>query len=132
MFGKRTDAPPTEQKARPPAKPQPVTKPSAPKTPEANPEARAAAKPKAAPPKKKAPETVTKIDDRSDEYYRVKTMVFNALIDTIDLSQLAQLDAESARVLLGVGVGASFDDVVRSLRINIKRYSISFNAVRSR
>ena len=97
MFGKRTDAPPTEQKARPPAKPQPVTKPSAPKTPEANPEARTAAKPKAAPPKKKAPETVTKIDDRSDEYYRVKTMVFNALIDTIDLAQLAQLDADSAR-----------------------------------
>ena len=37
------------------------------------------------------------IDNRSDEYYRTKTEVFNALIDTIDLSQLAQLDQESAR-----------------------------------
>ena len=33
----------------------------------------------------------------SEEYYDVKTTVFNALIDTIDLSQLAQLDQESAR-----------------------------------
>ena len=37
------------------------------------------------------------IDNRSDEYYRTKTEVFNALIDTIDLTQLAQLDQESAR-----------------------------------
>ncbi len=34
---------------------------------------------------------------RSEEYYDVKTTVFNALIDTIDLTQLAKLDAESAR-----------------------------------
>ena len=33
----------------------------------------------------------------SDEYYEVKTTIFNALIDTIDLSQLAKLDAEAAR-----------------------------------
>ena len=45
------------------------------------------------PPKEK----VAAIDNRSDEYYRTKTEVFNALIDTIDLSQLAQLDQESAR-----------------------------------
>jgi pilus assembly protein CpaF len=45
------------------------------------------------PPKEK----VATIDNRSDEYYRTKTEVFNALIDTIDLSQLAQLDQESAR-----------------------------------
>ncbi len=37
------------------------------------------------------------LDRRSDEYYEIKTTVFNALIDTIDLAQLAQLDAESAR-----------------------------------
>jgi pilus assembly protein CpaF len=36
-------------------------------------------------------------DARSDEYYQVKTTIFNALIDTIDLAQLAQLDPESAR-----------------------------------
>ncbi len=34
---------------------------------------------------------------RSEEYYDVKTTVFNTLIDTIDLTQLAKLDAESAR-----------------------------------
>ena len=34
---------------------------------------------------------------RSEEYYDVKTTVFNALIDTIDLTQLAKLDASAAR-----------------------------------
>ncbi len=34
---------------------------------------------------------------RSEEYYDTKTSIFSALIDTIDLSQLAKLDAESAR-----------------------------------
>ena len=33
----------------------------------------------------------------SEEYYDVKTTVFNALIDTIDLTQLAKLDTASAR-----------------------------------
>lgn len=37
------------------------------------------------------------VDSRSDEYYQVKTMIFSALIDTIDLAQLAQLDVDSAR-----------------------------------
>ena len=36
-------------------------------------------------------------DSRSDQYYEIKTTIFNALIDTIDLAQLAQLDATSAR-----------------------------------
>ena len=34
---------------------------------------------------------------RSEDYYRIKSTIFNALIDAIDLSQLAQLDTESAR-----------------------------------
>ncbi|MEL6299200.1 MAG: CpaF family protein [Pseudomonadota bacterium] len=34
---------------------------------------------------------------RSEEYYDVKTTVFNALIDTIDLTQLAKLDPTAAR-----------------------------------
>ena len=34
---------------------------------------------------------------RSEEYYDVKTTVFNALIDTIDLTQLAKLDPAAAR-----------------------------------
>ncbi|MBY0564177.1 MAG: CpaF family protein [Hyphomonadaceae bacterium] len=34
---------------------------------------------------------------RSEAYYRVKSTIFNALIETIDLTQLAQLDPESSR-----------------------------------
>jgi pilus assembly protein CpaF len=34
---------------------------------------------------------------RSEDYYDTKTAIFSALIDTIDLTQLAKLDAESAR-----------------------------------
>ena len=34
---------------------------------------------------------------RTEDYYNTKSQVFSALIDTIDLSQLAKLDAESAR-----------------------------------
>ena len=34
---------------------------------------------------------------KSEEYYDVKTQVFSALIDTIDLSQLSKLDNEGAR-----------------------------------
>src|SRR6201994_386890 len=36
-------------------------------------------------------------DTRSDDYYQIKTLIFSALIDTIDLAQLAQLDPDSAR-----------------------------------
>jgi len=34
---------------------------------------------------------------KSDDYYDVKTAIFSALIDTIDLAQLARLDTEAAR-----------------------------------
>src|SRR5262249_25636076 len=34
---------------------------------------------------------------RSDSYYEVKGTIFGALIEAIDLSQLARLDADSAR-----------------------------------
>ncbi len=45
-----------------------------------------------------SPAPVAKVvDDRSEDYYQIKSTIFNALIDTIDLGQLAQLDAESAR-----------------------------------
>ncbi|MGH6890313.1 MAG: CpaF family protein [Rhizomicrobium sp.] len=36
-------------------------------------------------------------DTRSEDYYQIKTTIFGALIDTIDLAQLAQLDPDSAR-----------------------------------
>ncbi|HXR94908.1 MAG TPA: CpaF family protein [Rhizomicrobium sp.] len=44
-----------------------------------------------------AAKPVKVMDDRSDDYYQIKSTIFNALIDTIDLGQLAQLDPESAR-----------------------------------
>ncbi|MGB7204638.1 MAG: CpaF family protein, partial [Anderseniella sp.] len=34
---------------------------------------------------------------RSDSYYDIKTSIFNALIDAIDLTQLGQLDRDAAR-----------------------------------
>jgi pilus assembly protein CpaF len=37
------------------------------------------------------------VDSHSDEYYQTKMTIFAALIDTVDLAQLAQLDAESGR-----------------------------------
>ncbi|MEN0041066.1 MAG: CpaF family protein [Pseudomonadota bacterium] len=43
-----------------------------------------------------APEP-NEIKIKSEEYYDVKTQVFSALIDTIDLSQLSKLDNEGAR-----------------------------------
>lgn len=36
-------------------------------------------------------------DGLSDEYYKIKSMIFNALIETIDPGQLSQLDADTAR-----------------------------------
>jgi pilus assembly protein CpaF len=36
-------------------------------------------------------------DGRNDEYYKTKTSIYNALIETIDLGQLAALDAKTAR-----------------------------------
>jgi pilus assembly protein CpaF len=60
----------------------------------ARPVAKAAPKPAPAAPVR---EKLVEIDSRDEGYYRTKTEVFNALIDTIDLSQLAQLDQESAR-----------------------------------
>ena len=54
----------------------------------------------AAPAEPAAPEKATAsaaVQQRSDDYYNIKSEIFNALIDAIDLTQLTQLDAESAR-----------------------------------
>ena len=51
----------------------------------------------AAPKPRKTGQTETVGAERSAEYYAIKTTIFNALIDTIDLSQLARLDNETAR-----------------------------------
>ena len=114
MFGKRSTPggagapPPPPQTSTPPA-PKPAVSTLADDIPPPPPPKSAAPRPpsqvstvSSKPASKSAPppppkEKIAQVDNRSDEYYRTKTEVFNALIDTIDLSQLAQLDQESAR-----------------------------------
>ncbi|MGV3553533.1 CpaF family protein [Rhizobium sp.] len=55
---------------------------------------------------------------RSEDYYDTKSQVFSALIDTIDLSQLAKLDTESAR--------EEIRDIVNDI-ITIKNYAMSIS-----
>ncbi len=104
MFGRKT----AEADAPPPASPQAAK----PKASVAAPKPVAAAKPAAGGPASAAKKgaqgaqpprvhAVAKaqpieIGGRTDEYFQTKTTIFNALIDTIDLSQLAQLDTASA------------------------------------
>ncbi len=97
MFGRKTaDAEPPQREA---AKP----KPAAPAPKAAAPAGSVAAQKKpassAVPPRVPAATSKAQpieIGGRSDEYFQTKTSIFNALIDTIDLSQLAQLDTKSA------------------------------------
>ena len=103
-FGKRSGpsnvtAPAAPKPAAPVVQPRPQA--VKPKVPDPVP-VKGAPKPIASkPPKATAPEVkpepVRKVNQQSEQYYATKTTIFNALIDTIDLSQLAQLDAESAR-----------------------------------
>ncbi|MDE1996300.1 MAG: CpaF family protein, partial [Rhizobiaceae bacterium] len=55
---------------------------------------------------------------RTEEYYDTKSQVFSALIDTIDLSQLSKLDAESAR--------EEIRDIVNDI-ITIKNFAMSIS-----
>jgi pilus assembly protein CpaF len=91
MFGKRPGGGGTETAAKPkPAAPPPAAaKPAAPPPPPTTAKTGGRAEPPAPAP--------LLVDSRSDQYYEIKTTIFNALIDTIDLAQLAQLDASSAR-----------------------------------
>ncbi|WP_430403686.1 ATPase, T2SS/T4P/T4SS family [Hyphomonas sp.] len=103
-FGKRSGstnvtAPAAPKPAAPVAKPRPQV--AKPKVPEPVP-VKGAPKPLSSPPSRTTapevkPEPVRRVNQQSEQYYATKTTIFNALIDTIDLSQLAQLDAESAR-----------------------------------
>ena len=85
MFGRRT----SDQPAKPPG-----ARPSATALAPAASPGRSEAKPTAAPPK---PPEVVEPRKKSSDYYDVKSTVFNALIDTIDLTQLAKLDSAAAR-----------------------------------
>ena len=87
MFGRRSNEPSTSRRALPAqeAAPTPVAKPA---------EAKVAAIEPRMPARQ---EPVVHERRHSEEYYDVKTTVFNALIDTIDLTQLAKLEAAAAR-----------------------------------
>src|SRR4029453_12930934 len=117
----RAGAPTTT--ARAPEKAPPAASPSAAKPqaagPATPPPAAAASQPP--PPSAKggaasAAATPIAVDNRSDHYYQVKTMIFSALIDTIDLAQLGQLDVDSAR--------EEIRDIVNEI-ITIKRVVMS-------
>ena len=93
MFGKRSDSGQVPQKVVEPAvqssdssEDLPAVEP---RTTAPVPVAKVAARPAASP----SPQVAKK----TDEYYDVKTQIFGALIDTIDLSQLAKMDSEQAR-----------------------------------
>ena len=106
MFGRRdndgpqTPGTPPRAPAQPAALPPAQARPAPPPAPAAKPAAPKPATPKPAAPAAAAPKPAAqprRPQERSADYYRVKTTIFNALIDTIDLTQLAQLDAASAR-----------------------------------
>jgi pilus assembly protein CpaF len=64
----------------------------------AEPQAASQPRQQQAAPQPQRPEPVVDTQRKhSEEYYDVKTTVFNALIDTIDLTQLAKLDSVAAR-----------------------------------
>ena len=99
MFGKRGNSPASPaadlETARPAVADRAITPPPAP----AVPQREAAPEPKG----QGGGQIPAKVErrpierPRSEEYYDVKTTVFNALIDTIDLTQLAKLEPDAAR-----------------------------------
>ena len=123
MFGKRGNegsgrgggiaAPP----APPSPSPMPAARSAAPEVfAEPGREAGASRQPVAPPPL--APAPPRKRQQRTDQYYDTKGQVFSALIDTIDLSQLAKLDGESAR--------EEIRDIVNDI-ITIKNFAMSIS-----
>ncbi|MFN0024101.1 MAG: CpaF family protein [Parvularculaceae bacterium] len=96
MFGRRTAE--AEEPQKEAAKPKPAAPAQKPAPAAAGVSAKKSAAPSAPPriPAASAKVQPIEIGGRSDEYFQTKTAIFNALIDTIDLSQLAQLDAKSA------------------------------------
>ena len=125
MFGKRSNdgsgKPPVAPAARPVVHAETTAayapEPQAP-TPAAAPAASAPAPqaaPSKGPPRREEP-PVKRKSSRNEAYYDTKSQVFSALIDTIDLSQLAKLDAESAR--------EEIRDIVNDI-ITIKNFALS-------
>ncbi|HEU5016828.1 MAG TPA: CpaF family protein [Pseudolabrys sp.] len=105
MFGKRSganeakvsDAGPAPETASPPLQPSPVAESGHAPFP-----SEGLGAPLVSPPTPSRTPTQANVPPaadsrRSDSYYEVKSVVFGALIEAIDLAQLARLDAESAR-----------------------------------
>jgi pilus assembly protein CpaF len=91
MFGRRSNEPAAPKRIAPQAAPN-----AAPQ--QAEMKAAAAPRQQAQAAPQPRPEPVAEQQRKhSEEYYDVKTTVFNALIDTIDLTQLAKLDSSAAR-----------------------------------
>ncbi|MCO5063679.1 MAG: CpaF family protein [Rhizobiaceae bacterium] len=113
MFGRRGNEEPRGNGLRPPVPPAaPAREPaSAPVATAPRPAARVAPEPVRAP---EPPKPATR--ERSDAYYDTKSQVFSALIDTIDLSQLAKLEPENAR--------EEIRDIVNDI-IAIKNFAMS-------
>src|SRR5690606_19230204 len=99
------------------ASPSKPVEPAAP-APQAKVEAGAAAAPRvpvSAPPPL-VPRPRGSAQERGENYYDTKSQVFSALIDTIDLSQLAKLDPDTAR--------EEIRDIVNDI-IAIKNFAMS-------
>ncbi|MDF1610357.1 CpaF family protein [Hoeflea sp. YIM 152468] len=121
MFGKRSNVGPAKPPQAP--APKPLVQADIPATPApeavatAQPETPAAPTPAPQPVVPRREEPVAKRKPaRNEAYYDTKSQVFSALIDTIDLSQLAKLDAESAR--------EEIRDIVNDI-ITIKNFALS-------
>ena len=111
LFGKRDPSAPAEQKAPPPApaggaaittRPQrvdptpPAPEPKAPSPKLNGPAPKATAGLDQLRAAQTQPQTTNIVREQSDYYHATKTTIFNALLNTIDLSQLAQLDQKQA------------------------------------
>jgi pilus assembly protein CpaF len=99
MFGRRSNEPQPDRRAAAPRPPEQQPAPATAEAPRAPAPSRAPApQPSAPPAHPKKPDPPAETQRRhSEEYYDVKTTVFNALIDTIDLTQLSKLDSVTAR-----------------------------------
>ncbi|MHA7774858.1 CpaF family protein [Roseibium sp. M-1] len=106
MFGRRGSSSSGSQTLRPGGVPglQDMPEPAAPAARQEQPvpqksQSEPAPKPKAppAPPPAPEPQAAPAQRKKNSEYYETKAQIFNALVEAIDLSQLARLDAEDAR-----------------------------------
>src|SRR5579863_10283311 len=101
MFGKRTVSEPAfakpAQSAREAVNAPPRVAPEAPQAAPAQAAAQGVKQTAQVAPQPSKPLVRAITDTRSEDYYQIKSTIFNALIDTIDLAQLAQLDPDSAR-----------------------------------